>query len=80
MNKAEIEAVMGACTAWVGQHHRTTLLVSESSEIRRALSERMRNRFLPAPSTVDLVTLAHKKANEIVSRRRDITELQRVAR
>ena len=83
MNKAEIDAVMAACLAWVRQHHRATLQVSEASEIRRALTQRARDPFAAAPAIVDLVRLAHGKANEIIGRRRDRAqraEHQRVAR
>lgn len=80
MTKQELDQILQACVAWVAQHHRTTLSPAEGAQIRKKLTDRLYNKFHPKPHTVDLVKMAHAKANEIVARRRDKQQVAEHAR
>lgn len=83
MNANDAELVLSAAVEWLRVHHRSVLAPSEVAEVRRALKDRVHDRFLGKPGQRDLVVLAHAKVTQIVGRRRDQAqrgEHQRMAR
>ncbi len=71
MNASDAETVLAAGLEWVRQHHRSELKPAEVAELRRALRDRVHDRFLGKPGQHDLVALTHRCITEIIDRRRD---------
>jgi hypothetical protein len=69
-----VDQVMEACKVWAQLHHRTSFTVAEASHIRRALTQRLRALFKPAPDQVELVTIAHRECNRMIDARRDTAQ------